>query len=79
MADDLCADVDQLLTQAGQRPRLRRVRHRERSHPCVIYSRGAPPKLHAERRSTALLRGERDSKPIRNYRFRLRKGEESPR
>ena len=32
VADDLGADLDQLLSQAGQRPRLRRLRHRQRAH-----------------------------------------------
>jgi hypothetical protein len=32
VADDLGADLDQLLAQAGQRPRFRRLRHRQRSH-----------------------------------------------
>jgi len=32
VADDLRTDFDQLLAQAGQRPRLRRVRHRQRAH-----------------------------------------------
>ena len=32
MADDLRADLDQLLAQAGQRPRFRRLRHRQRAH-----------------------------------------------
>jgi hypothetical protein len=32
VADDLGADFDQLLAQAGQRPRLRRLRHRQRPH-----------------------------------------------
>jgi hypothetical protein len=32
VADDLGADLDQLLPQAGQRPRLRRLRHGEGSH-----------------------------------------------
>jgi hypothetical protein len=32
MADDLGADLDQLLPQPGQRPRLRRLRHRQGSH-----------------------------------------------
>src|SRR6266851_1794004 len=32
VADDLGADLDQLLAQAGQRPRLRRLRHRQGSH-----------------------------------------------
>src|SRR3954452_17977429 len=32
VADDLGADLDQLLAQAGQRPRLRRLRHRKRPH-----------------------------------------------
>ena len=32
MADDLGADLDQLLAQAGQRPRLRGLRHRQRPH-----------------------------------------------
>ena len=32
VADDLGADLDQLLAQAGQRPRLRRLRHRQRPH-----------------------------------------------
>jgi hypothetical protein len=32
MADDLRADLDQLLPQAGQRPRLRRLGHRQRPH-----------------------------------------------
>ena len=32
VADDLGADLDQLLAQAGQRPRLRRLGHRQRSH-----------------------------------------------
>ena len=32
MADDLCADLDQLFAQAGQRPRLRGLRHRQRAH-----------------------------------------------
>jgi hypothetical protein len=32
MADDLCADLDQLFAQTGQRPRLRRLGHRQRPH-----------------------------------------------
>src|SRR6516225_8950833 len=32
MADDLGTDLDQLLAQAGQRPRLRRLGHRQSSH-----------------------------------------------
>jgi hypothetical protein len=32
MADDLRADLDQLLAQAGQRPRLRRLGHGQRSN-----------------------------------------------
>jgi len=32
MADDLRADLDQLLAQAGQRPRFGRLRHRQRPH-----------------------------------------------
>ena len=32
VADDLRADLDELLAQAGQRPRLRRLRHRQRAH-----------------------------------------------
>jgi len=32
MADDLRADLDQLLAQAGQRPRFRRLGHRQRPH-----------------------------------------------
>src|SRR6476620_8206317 len=32
MADDLRTDLDQLLAQAGQRPRLRRFGHRQRPH-----------------------------------------------
>jgi hypothetical protein len=32
VAHDLGADLDQLLAQAGQRPRLRRLRHRQRPH-----------------------------------------------
>jgi len=32
MADDLRADLDQLLGQTGQRPRLDRLGHRQRSH-----------------------------------------------
>ena len=32
VADDLRADLDQLFAQAGQRPRLRRLRHRQRAH-----------------------------------------------
>ena len=32
MADDLRAHLDLLLAQAGQRPRLRRLRHRKRAH-----------------------------------------------
>ena len=32
MADDLRADLDQLLAQTGQRPRLRGLRHRQRAH-----------------------------------------------
>jgi hypothetical protein len=31
-AHDLGADLDQLLAQAGQRPRLRRLGHRQRPH-----------------------------------------------
>ena len=32
VADDLCADLDQPLAQAGQRPRLHRLRHLQRVH-----------------------------------------------
>src|SRR5271165_3863045 len=32
VAHDLGTDLDQLLAQAGQRPRLRRLRHRQRPH-----------------------------------------------
>jgi hypothetical protein len=32
VADDLDADLDQLLAQASQRPRFRRLGHRERPH-----------------------------------------------
>jgi hypothetical protein len=32
VAHDLGADLDQLVAQAGQRPRLRRLRHRQRPH-----------------------------------------------
>jgi hypothetical protein len=32
VADDFSADLDQLLAQAGQRPRFSRLRHREGSH-----------------------------------------------
>jgi hypothetical protein len=32
MADDLRADLDQLLAQTGQRPRVSRPRHRQRPH-----------------------------------------------
>jgi hypothetical protein len=32
VAHDLGADLDQLLAQAGRRPRLRRLRHRQRPH-----------------------------------------------
>src|SRR5712691_10543084 len=32
MADDLGADPNQLLPQARQRPRVRRLRHRQRPH-----------------------------------------------
>src|SRR5437870_12206949 len=32
VADNLGADLDQLLAQAGQRPRLRGLRHRQRPH-----------------------------------------------
>ena len=32
VADDLGDDLDQLLAQAGQRPRLRRLRRRQRAH-----------------------------------------------
>ena len=32
VADDLRADLDQLLAQTGQRPRLRGLRHRQRPH-----------------------------------------------
>ena len=32
MAHDLGADLDQLLPQTGQRPRLRRLEYRERPH-----------------------------------------------
>src|SRR5215204_2004460 len=41
MADDLRTDLDQLLLEAGQRPRLRRLRHRQCAHevPNVIGQR----------------------------------------
>ena len=32
VADDLSADLDQLLAQAGQLPWLRRLGHRQRAH-----------------------------------------------
>jgi len=32
VADDLGADLDQLLAQAGQRPQFRRLGHRQRPH-----------------------------------------------
>ena len=32
MAHDFGADLDQLLAQAGQRPRFRRLGHRKRPH-----------------------------------------------
>ena len=33
VADDLRADLDQLIARAGPRPRLRRLRHRQRTNP----------------------------------------------
>jgi hypothetical protein len=40
LADDLRADLDQLFAQAGQRPRLRRLRHRQRPHEVAEVIRG---------------------------------------
>jgi hypothetical protein len=47
VADDLRADLDQLLAQAGQRPRLRRLRHRQRPHEVAeVVRRGMKLKAH---------------------------------
>jgi hypothetical protein len=48
VADDLCADLDQLLAQAGQRPRLRCLRHRQGPHK-VAEIVGKSMKLKAHR------------------------------
>jgi len=47
MADDLRADLDKLLAQAGQRPRLRRFGHRQPSHEIAqVVGEGVELKTH---------------------------------
>jgi hypothetical protein len=46
MVDDLRADLDQLLAQAGQRPRLRHPRHRQRPYAKMV-DEGVDLKTHS--------------------------------